>query len=534
MAQTEDENGLRREDASPDAQRKRCIDYVKFLSQQKGQEFRIVDHMSDEGFSGKDFNRPAFQRMWDQISIRAIDFIVATELSRLSRNVVDFLDLVSHCEKNQVDIFVIGLSLDTSTPVGRVLVIILMALAQFEREMTGMRVRENALSRLIKDGKINGAAEILGLSKDPKRRGHYVIDEDEVLKLEKILKLFLKLSSKRKLLQTAKDLGLTGKKGRELTQHTLDIILENVRWRYRGLWYANKGNKDADSVNLPESRRYQIVKLPHGPVVDSKLLDSVQEKINDTYLTKKKSGKDNHVYLLSHILKFEDGTPFSGQPGKGLQYRYYYNKKNKIRIRCDEIEPFIIREIRQEFGSDDRFSAMVESAIKRRQTELPKVVYQIKSVQKRLAEVLETSSELRNQLTDKERRSQHGFMDWLSEQVGSVTAEQSKLQLELESLERIKSELLRVSGLEDLQSQVNKLLGRFNKIAPVEQRSLIERIVKRIVIKPGNRMDLHMFEGVSDRAAETVTLRNKSTEIEGNGGVDGTRTRGLPRDRRTL
>ncbi len=89
----------------------------------------------------------------------------STELSRLSRNVGDFLDLVSHCEKNKVDIIVIGLQLDTSTPIGRVLVIILVALAQFEREMTSMRVKENALSRLLKDGKINGSAEILGLIK---------------------------------------------------------------------------------------------------------------------------------------------------------------------------------------------------------------------------------------------------------------------------------------------------------------------------------------------------------------------------------
>ena len=532
LGQVVDVHGIRREDASPDSQRKRCVDYVKFLSQQKGFEYKIIDHLSDEGFSGKDLNRPAFQQMWDLISIRSIDFIVAAELSRLSRNVVDFLDLVSHCEKNQVDIFVIGLSLDTSTPIGRVLVIILIALASFEREMTGIRVRENALTRLLKDGKINGSAEILGLVKDPQRTGHYIIDHDEVERLEKTLKLFLKLSSKKKLLQTAREIGLMGKKGRELTQHTIDTIMENVRWRYRGLWYANKDNKDADTSILPESRHYQLVKLPHGPVIDAELLDAVQNKLDETYTKKNQSGKNNHIYLLSHVLVYEDGTHFSGQPGKGLQYRYYYNKQHKIRIRCDEIEPFVMHEVKIEFESDERFSTLVEDAIKRRQSELPKVESQIRQIQKRLKDLVKTSAELRDQLTNKDRRGQPGFMDWLAGQVETVTFDQGKFQLELEALERVKQELLRTSGLGDLQGQVKKLLGRFESLSPVEQRNFIEKVVNKIVVKPGNRLDLHICGG--SPTSTTVTLRKQSTEVEVNGGSEGTRTLGLRRDRAAL
>ena len=51
-------DGNRREDASPEAQRSRCADHVSFLNSKKNSQYQILDHISDEGFSGKNTNRP--------------------------------------------------------------------------------------------------------------------------------------------------------------------------------------------------------------------------------------------------------------------------------------------------------------------------------------------------------------------------------------------------------------------------------------------------------------------------------------------
>ena len=179
-------DGSRRDDASPEAQRSRCCDHIGFINSRKQTQYKILEHISDEGFSGKNTNRPGYQKMWDLIASNTIDFVVTTELSRISRSVLDFLELVSHCETHEVDLVIIGLDLDTSSPIGRVMVIILVALAQFEREMTSQRVKENALNRLLKDGKINGAAEILGLDRDPNNTGHFLINPDELIKVERL------------------------------------------------------------------------------------------------------------------------------------------------------------------------------------------------------------------------------------------------------------------------------------------------------------------------------------------------------------
>ena len=85
---------------------------------------------------------------------------------------------------------------------------------------------------------------------------------------------------------------------------------------------------------------------------------------------------------------------------------------------------------------------------------------------------------------------------------------------------------------------MKKLLGRFESISGVEQRGLLERIVGKIVIKPGNCLDLHLSgewpKQPFNSPSASVTLRNKKPDSERIGGVEGTRTLGLPRDRRTL
>lgn len=531
LGQMKDNNGNIREDSSPEAQKQRCIRHTAYLTDKNGKQYKLIEHITDEGFSAKNTKRPGYQRMLDLVASGTIDFIVSPELSRLSRNVLDFLELVSHCEKYKVDIIVIGLDLDTSAAFGRMMVVILVALAQFEREMTSSRVKENALVRLLQDGKINGAAEILGLDRDSNRKGHFLKNFDELIRAEKVLKLFMRFSSRKKTVEEARKLGLTGKKGRQMTGRILDSMLHNVRWRYRGCWYANLENKGIESGALPESKRFQTVELPHGPLLDKKLLDEVQSKIDDTRKNHKQSGKDGYVYLLKHFLFHEDGSRFQSEPSKGRQYRYYLNKKNKLRLRCDKFDPLIINEVKQSFAESKRFKELVEKSIRQRQSELPKIEGQIRGAEKELVEIDETNRELQKQLTDKDQRAQTGFMEWLGDQVEEITRRQRDLKNELELLKKHKIELLRDCGLEDIRGEAIKLLKDFDGLTGTQKRRLLERVIQKIVVDQAGKVKIYMY-GEAPRAS--VTLRKKSSELKVNGGVEGTRTLDLRRDRPAL
>lgn len=518
LEQAFNQDGNRREDASPEAQRSRCADHIHFLNAKKNGNYQILEHISDDGFSGKNTKRPGYQRIWDLVSSNTIDFIVAAELSRISRSVIDFLELVSHCEAHQVDLVIIGLDLDTSSPIGRVMVIILVALAQFEREMTSQRVKENGLNRLLKDGKINGAAEILGLNRDPKHVGHFLVNEEELIKVEQILKLFLKFSSKHKVLIEAKKIGLTGKKGRELTAHMIDTIIENAKWRYRGLWHANKENENRDPGELPEMKRFQIVKLPHGPLIDENLLDKVEEKLADSHKKRKRSGKEGRIYLLSHILYFEDGSSYYGGPGKSRQYFYYYCKGPGPNLRCDELEKIVIERVKTYFKGNDIFARLVENAVKKRISELPKIDHEISRIQKELKDLDDESQELRDQLKEKAQRSKPGFMNWLEEEVEKIKTQRIKKEQELGILLHARIDLMQKSGLESLEKTASEFINKLDELNGVQKRHLIERMIAKIVIKKDNQLELHVIWDPQ----KSVTRMTKSSISEQSGGVDGT------------
>ncbi len=533
FGQVENDDGTRRDDASPEAQRKRCLSHCKFLEEKTGIPHVIVQHFCDEACSGKNTKRPQYQEMWRMISSGHVDIIITTELSRLSRSVTDFLELIRHCEDHDVQLIIIGLDLDTSTPHGRMMVTVLVALAQFEREMTSMRVRENARSRLITDGKINGSAEILGLDKDPKRKGHFIPNPDELQTVERLLQLYLQLSSKEKLLQTAKEQGLTNKRGRPLKQHALDIVFTNVRWRYRGLWYANRENQDHPNPELlPESKRYQIVKLPHGPLIDDDLLNKVQAKIDDTKVNRKKTGRDDYVYLLSRILFHEDGSRFTGESAKEGNYRYYYNAKHKMRTMCEDIDKLVLKRVKDYLCDSAVFKKLAETAIKQSQTELQKVDKEISDMKAELEKNDQAEDDLKKDLMDPEKRRSEKFMHWLEDEaLPSIEAKNKRLTVDLENKRIYRENLIRSSGLEKLQEVVREMVGKLDKLTGTEKRNFIERIIMSVTLRPGNVLELKVN---SEPPSRVTALRNHFSGSSLNGGSDGTRTHGLRRDRATL
>ena len=515
--QLEDRNGFKREDDSPKAQMQRCIQFIEFKNNRNSaSKYAFIEHLNDPGYSGKDTNRPAYNRLWQLIAERRINFVVASELSRLSRSVMDFLEFIQHCQRHDVEVMIIGLDLDTSTPFGRMMIVILIALAQFEREMTSKRVKDAALIRLVKDGKINGSAEILGLVRDVHKRGHFIIDPDGLQTAELLMKMFVRFSSKQKVIEEAKALGIKGKSGKPIIMHNLSVILENARWRYRGLWYVNKENERIPDSELPEEKRFKAIPLPHGQLLPTELLDEVDAKLKDTYEKKKRSGKDNYIYLLSNVLRHEDESKFGGQPGKDRQYRYYYNAKHKIRIRCDELDPIILKRVKEYLTDNDVFPAMVRRAIERQHAELPSIATEMATKEKALAELDLAEKELNSKLLDSEVRNRPGFMDWLENQVTELKAKRLRLRSELETLKQSHQTIMDRSGFPNLEKALKEFSKGFDELSRVQQRSLIEKIIREVRVLPGNKLEIRIYG-----EPPNGVRRKQSTDSELNGRAGG-------------
>lgn len=132
-----------REDAvfgSLENQRAYCAAYI---ASQGGQGWtELPTHYDDNGFSGGSLKRPALDRLRSDIAAGVIDTIVVYKIDRLSRSLTDFANLVSELESHGTTFVSVTQSFDTGTAMGRLTLNVLLSFAQFERDLTGERLRD--------------------------------------------------------------------------------------------------------------------------------------------------------------------------------------------------------------------------------------------------------------------------------------------------------------------------------------------------------------------------------------------------------
>ena len=117
----------------------------------------------DKGFSGKNTNRPDFQRMMADVEKGLVQKIVVYRLDRFSRSLADFSRLWEVLQRHGVEFVSVNERFDTSTPMGRAMLSIIMVFAQLERETTAERVRDNYYQR-VKLGSWPGGPAPYGFS----------------------------------------------------------------------------------------------------------------------------------------------------------------------------------------------------------------------------------------------------------------------------------------------------------------------------------------------------------------------------------
>ena len=117
---------------------------IDLCRQKAGEEVQIYQ---DKGYSGKNTNRPAFQRMMEDVERGRIQKIIVYRLDRFSRSIADFGRLWELLKRHDVEFVSINETFDTSTPMGRAMLNIIMVFAQLERETTAQRVRDNYYQR---------------------------------------------------------------------------------------------------------------------------------------------------------------------------------------------------------------------------------------------------------------------------------------------------------------------------------------------------------------------------------------------------
>ena len=129
---------------SLDMQKERLIEYVK------NHGWELYKAYEDGGFSGKNVNRPAFQKMMKDVEFKKFDILVVYKIDRLSRSVLDFHTTMKFLEKQGISFVSVTQQFDTTNSMGRLMLNILVDFANFEREINVDRSIDSYLQRLHK------------------------------------------------------------------------------------------------------------------------------------------------------------------------------------------------------------------------------------------------------------------------------------------------------------------------------------------------------------------------------------------------
>jgi site-specific DNA recombinase len=136
------EHGLEQEFNSLDNQREASEAYVKSQAHEGWKLIRT--HYGDGGYSGGSMDRPALQKLLDDVRAHRIDVVFVYKVDRLTRSLADFAKLV---ELHQVSFVSVTQAFNTTTSMGRLTLNVLLSFAQFEREVTGERIRDKIAAR---------------------------------------------------------------------------------------------------------------------------------------------------------------------------------------------------------------------------------------------------------------------------------------------------------------------------------------------------------------------------------------------------
>jgi site-specific DNA recombinase len=196
------EEGLDQDFNSLDAQREACEAYI--ASQKAEGWVALPEYYDDGGISGGTLERPALQRMLDDIDAGKADQIVVYKIDRLTRSLADFAKLVEKLEKAGASFVSVTQSFNTATSMGRLTLNVLLSFAQFAREVTAERIRDK-IAASKKKGMWMGGLVPFGYAANGRT---LCIVELEAKTIRTLYKLYLELGTVRAVQSKAQELDL--------------------------------------------------------------------------------------------------------------------------------------------------------------------------------------------------------------------------------------------------------------------------------------------------------------------------------------
>ena len=348
---------LAQEFNSIDAQKEAGQAYV--ASQRSEGWIAVADDYDDPGFSGGNTERPGLKRLMADIERGQIDIVVVYKIDRLTRSLADFSKMVEVFERQKVFFVSVTQQFNTTTSMGRLMLNVLLSFAQFEREVTGERIRDKIAASKRK-GMWMGGVPTLGYDVENRL---LVINVTEAAVVRRIFADMLTINSTTKIAANLTLEGVTTKAwttqegqircGKRIDKKYLHKLLRNRIFlgeiSHKGQWFPGA----------------------HAPIIDPGLWTQVHEVLaKDSHGrgvdTKMRSRTDA---LLRGLLYAPTGEPMYPTYSRKNERKYfYYVSKSELRfgaagktyerIPAGEVEAATVAQIRSVLASPESIAAV--------------------------------------------------------------------------------------------------------------------------------------------------------------------------------
>jgi site-specific DNA recombinase len=346
------EDGLEQSFNSLEAQREACEAYI---ASQRHEHWRCLeDHYDDGGYSGGSMERPALRRLLADIDAGKVNTVVVYKVDRLTRSLADFAKIIERFDASQVSFVSVTQQFNTTTSMGRLTLNVLLSFAQFEREVTGERIRDKIAASKRKGMWMGGRVPVGYDVKDQK----LIVHAAEADQVKKIFRLYLKFGCVAKL--------------KARLDH--DGIKSKVRISASGAKSGGKFYSRGALYTLLQNRIY-LGKIPHreatyagehDAIIPQELWDKAQDRLSSNNKVRRNGGNAKSPSLLVGLLYDDQGNRFTPSHAvkRGKRYRYYVSQAaihhreaagaSPTRIPALEIEGLICRRIQSLLSSPEQ------------------------------------------------------------------------------------------------------------------------------------------------------------------------------------
>jgi DNA invertase Pin-like site-specific DNA recombinase len=307
------DEGLDQQFNSLDAQREACEAYI--LSQAGEGWTAFSNRYDDGGYSGGSMERPALRRLLDDIGKGQVDVVVVYKIDRLTRSLADFARIVEQFDAREVSFVSVTQAFNTTSSMGRLTLNVLLSFAQFEREVTGERIRDKIAASKAK-GMWMGGLPPLGYDLPAGSDRVLRANEAEAETVRWIFERYLELGSVHALVADMAGRGIVSK----------------VRTRPDGTRFGGLPVSRGATFHLLRNRIYigEIVHKGevhpglHEPIIPRDLFDRVQQLLDRH--RRQRIGRRRCTAPLAGRLFLDDGsrlTPTHSRGANGKVHRYY-------------------------------------------------------------------------------------------------------------------------------------------------------------------------------------------------------------------